>query len=42
MTQLCAAMLAGKDGDMRINLPPPAIFKVSPRAKVHTPVDLRV
>ena len=27
MTQLCAAMLAGKDGDMRINLPPPAIFR---------------
>jgi hypothetical protein len=29
MTQLCAAMLAGKDRDMRINLPPPAIFRVS-------------
>ena len=28
MTQLCAAMLAGKDGDMRIRLPPPAIFRV--------------
>ncbi|CAB4015852.1 DNA-directed RNA polymerase III subunit RPC1 [Paramuricea clavata] len=27
MTQLCAAMLAGKDGDMKINLPPPAIFR---------------
>lgn len=29
MSQLCAAMLAGKDRDMRIQLPPPAIYKVS-------------